>query len=160
MNKNYIFIVLITLTISCKQETKPNHLIEKEVMVNIMYDLSILQALRYQNPTSIDSFQINARDFVYKKYRIDSLKFAQSNVYYSTNNEQYKEMFNQVVGRINKEKAAADSLIKVEIKQKSKINKTKLKESISPKDSLRKVSQKSINKNVVKKALIEEEALQ
>ena len=160
MNKNYIFIVLITLTISCKQETKPNHLIEKEVMVNIMYDLSILQALRYQNPTSIDSFQINARDFVYKKYRIDSLQFAQSNVYYSTNNEQYKEMFNQVVGRINKEKAASDSLIKVEIKQKSKINKTKLKESISPKDSLRKVSQKSINKNVVKKALIEEEALQ
>lgn len=160
MNKNYIFIVLITLTISCKQETKPNHLIEKEVMVNIMYDLSILQALRYQNPTSIDSFQINARDFVYKKYRIDSLQFAQSNVYYSTNNEQYKEMFNQVVGRINKEKAAADSLIKVEIKQKSKINKTKLKESISPKDSLRKVSQKLIDKNVIKKALIEKEALQ
>lgn len=160
MNKNYIFIVLITLTISCKQETKPNHLIEKEVMVNIMYDLSILQALRYQNPTSIDSFQINARDFVYKKYRIDSLQFAQSNVYYSTNNEQYKEMFNQVVGRINKEKAAADSLLKVEIKQKSKINKTKLKESISPKDSLRKVSQKLIDKNVIKKALIEKEALQ
>ena len=160
MNKNYIFIVLITLTISCKQETKPNHLIEKEVIVNIMYDLSILQALRYQNPTSIDSFQINARDFVYKKYRIDSLQFAQSNVYYSTNNEQYKEMFNQVVGRINKEKAAADSLLKVEIKQKSKINKTKLKESISPKDSLRKVSQKLIDKNVIKKALIEKEALQ
>ena len=160
MNKNYIFIVLITLTISCKQETKPNHLIEKEVMVNIMYDLSILQALRYQNPTSIDSFQINARDFVYKKYRIDSLQFAQSNVYYSNNNEQYKEMFNQVAGRINKEKAASDSLIKVEIKQKSKINKTKLKESISPKDSLRKVSQKLIDKNVIKKALIEKEALQ
>lgn len=160
MNKNYIFIVLITLTISCKQETKPNHLIEKEVMVNIMYDLSILQALRYQNPTSIDSFQINARDFVGKKYRIDSLQFAQSNVYYSTNNEQYKEMFNQVVGRINKEKAASDSLLKVEIKQKSKINKTKLKESISPKDSLRKVSQKLIDKNVIKKALIEKEALQ
>ena len=160
MNKNYIFIVLITLTISCKQETKPNHLIEKEVMVNIMYDLSILQALRYQNPTSIDSFQINARDFVYKKYRIDSLQFAQNNVYYSNNNEQYKEMFNQVVGRINKEKAAADSLLKVEIKQKSKINKTKLKESISPKDSLRKVSQKLIDKNVIKKALIEKEALQ
>ena len=160
MNKNYIFIVLITLTISCKQETKPNHLIEKEMMVNIMYDLSILQALRYQNPTSIDSFQINARDFVGKKYRIDSLQFAQSNVYYSTNNEQYKEMFNQVVGRINKEKAAADSLLKVEIKQKSKINKTKLKESISPKDSLRKVSQKLIDKNVIKKALIEKEALQ
>lgn len=160
MNKNYIFIVLITLTISCKQETKPNHLIEKEVMVNIMYDLSILQALRYQNPTSIDSFQINARDFVYKKYRIDSLQFAQSNVYYSTNNEQYKEMFNQVVGRINKEKAASDSLLKVEIKQKSKINKTKLKESISPKDSLRKVSPRLIDKNVIKKALIEKEALQ
>ena len=160
MNKNYIFIVLITLTISCKQETKPNHLIEKEVMVNIMYDLSILQALRYQNPTSIDSFQINARDFVGKKYRIDSLQFAQSNVYYSTNNEQYKEMFNQVVGRINKEKAASDSLLKVEIKQKSKINKTKLKESISPKDSLRKVSPRLIDKNVIKKALIEKEALQ
>lgn len=160
MNKNYIFIVLITLTISCKQETKPNHLIEKEVMVNIMYDLSILQALRYQNPTSIDSFQINARDFVYKKYQIDSLQFAQSNVYYSNNNEQYKEMFNQVVGRINKEKAASDSLLKVEIKQKSKINKTKLKESISPKDSLRKVSPRLIDKNVIKKALIEKEALQ
>jgi len=160
MNKYYIFIVLIILAISCKEETKPNRLIEKEVMVNIMYDLSILQALKYQNPTSIDSFKINARDFVYKKYRIDSLQFAQSNVYYSANNEQYKEMFNQVVGRINKEKTAADSLIKVEIKKKSKINKAKLKESISAKDALRKVSKKLIDKNLIKKALIEKEALQ
>jgi hypothetical protein len=152
--------VLITLAISCKEETKPNRLIDKEMMVNIMYDLSILQAVKYQNPSSIDSFKINARDFVYKKYRIDSLQFAQSNVYYSTDNVQYKEMFNQVESRINKEKTAADSLIKLEIKKKSKINTTKVKKSISSNDSLRKGREKLIDKNVIKKALIEEEALQ
>jgi len=160
MNKYIIFIALLTLVISCKEEIKPNRLIEKEVMVNIMYDLSILQAVKYQNPTSIDSFKINARDFVYKKYRVDSLQFAQSNIYYSTNNEQYKEMFNQVVDRINNEKTAADSLVKLEIKKKSNINKTKMKVSITPKDSLRNTRKRLIEKNVIEKVSIEEEALQ
>jgi len=109
MNKYLIFIAVFTLIISCKEEKKPARLIEKDVMVKIIYDLSVLQAIKYQNPTSIDSFKINARDFVYKKYKVDSLQFAQSNIYYSSNGEQYKEMFSQVVGRIKAEKTSADS---------------------------------------------------
>ncbi|SHG88623.1 protein of unknown function [Flavobacterium micromati] len=160
MNKYLIFIAVFTLIISCKEEKKPARLIEKDVMVKIIYDLSVLQAIKYQNPTSIDSFKINARDFVYKKYKVDSLQFAQSNIYYSSNGEQYKEMFSQVVGRINAEKTSADSLIKAEIKKQSKGDKKKGKELITAKDSLKKAGKKVFEKDAVKKVSLEKEALQ
>jgi hypothetical protein len=160
MNKYLIFIALFTLIISCKEENKPINLVEKDVMIQIMYDLSVLQAIKYQNPTSIDSFKINARDFVFKKYKVDSLQFAQSNVYYSLDSQQYKEMFSQVVNRIASEKTSADSLVKVEVNKKSKVDKRKREESVTAKDSLKKGEKKFIYKNVIKKVSLEKEALQ
>ena len=118
MNKVILFIAILVFFSSCKDDKKPARLIEKDVMINIMYDLSILQAIKYQSPASIDSFKINARDYVYKKYKVDSLQFAKSNVYYSTDSEEYKKMFTQVTKRISTQKATSDSLIKVESKIK------------------------------------------
>ena len=68
MRKIITFLGVIALLVSCKQEVidKPEQLIERDVMVDIMYDLSILEAMKYQNPTTLDTFKINPREYILK----------------------------------------------------------------------------------------------
>ncbi|MBP4140863.1 DUF4296 domain-containing protein [Flavobacterium sp. P4023] len=131
MKRIIFFIVSLTLFISCKDDAvkKPKRLIKKEVMVDIMYDISLLDAIKYQNPTSIDSLKINPRDFIFKKYKVDSLQFATSNVYYSTDYEGYKVMFDEVAKRINKEKKSAEDIVKAEQKKLKNTKNIKLEKT-------------------------------
>ena len=123
MKKIITFLTIITLFVSCKDEVvnKPEQLIEKDVMVNIMYDLSILEAIRNQNPASLDTFKINSRDYIFKKYKIDSVQFAKSNVYYAADYNEYKSMFEQISNRLETNQKKVDSLIKLEKKKKKPI---------------------------------------
>lgn len=123
MKKIITFLTIITLFVSCKDEVvnKPEQLIEKDVMVNIMYDLSILEAIRNQNPASLDTFKINSRDYIFKKYKIDSVQFAKSNVYYAADYNEYKSMFEQISKRLETNQKKVDSLIKLEKKKKKPI---------------------------------------
>ena len=123
MKKIILFLVLLTLLISCKDEVvkKPERLIEKDVMLDVMYDLAVLEAIKYQNPVSLDTFKINPRDFIYKKYKIDSLQFAKSNVYYASDYEDYKLMFEQITKRLDASKKSADSLVNLEKKKKKPV---------------------------------------
>ena len=111
---------VLFLFISCKQEVidKPEQLIERDVMVDIMYDLSILEAMKYQNPTTLDTFKINPREYILKKYKIDSLQFAKNNVYYAADYKGYKLMFEKVTKRLDDNKTKIDSLINFEKKKK------------------------------------------
>ena len=123
MKKIITFLTIITLFVSCRDEVvnKPEQLIEKDVMVNIMYDLSVLEAIRNQNPTSLDTFKINSRDYIFKKYKIDSVQFAKSNVYYAADYNEYKSMFEQISKRLETNQKKVDSLIKLKKKKKKPI---------------------------------------
>jgi hypothetical protein len=46
-------------------------------MIDVMYDLSILDAIKYQNP-SLETYKINPSQYIYKKYKIDSAQFAKA----------------------------------------------------------------------------------
>ena len=54
MKKIIPFIIVLIVLAGCKKELvkEPKRLIEKEKMVNIMYDLSILEATKIQNEAS------------------------------------------------------------------------------------------------------------
>ena len=90
---------------------KPENLIEEEVMTNILYDLSIMEAMKSQNPYAPQNQSINPKEYIFKKYKIDSLQFATSNRYYVSQIEEYKKMYDKVNERLEKEKKAADSLV-------------------------------------------------
>ena len=124
MRKIITFLTIVTLFVSCKEEVvnKPERLIEKDVMVNIMYDLSILEAIRNQNPASLDTFKINSRDYIFKKYKIDSVQFAKSNVYYASDYNEYKSMFEQIRKRLEANTKSVDSLVKLKKKKKNPMN--------------------------------------
>jgi hypothetical protein len=126
--KKRISLLAILALIGCKEDLvkKPDLLIERSKMMDIMYDMALLEAVKYQNPTVLDSNQIRPKQFIYKKYKIDSLQLAQNNVYYAADYKSYKIMFEEVVKRIANEKKRANAAIKLEQK-KNNIRMAKLK---------------------------------
>ena len=67
--KKIVALLVVLVFLACKEDVvkKPNRLIEKQVMVNIMYDLSILDAIKYQSPAVLDSNHIDPRKYIFKK---------------------------------------------------------------------------------------------
>jgi hypothetical protein len=113
MKKIILMLSLALFLASCNHNAveKPENLIEEEVMTNILYDLSIMEAMKSQNPYAPQNQSINPKEYIFKKYKIDSLQFANSNRYYVSQIEEYKKMYDQVNERLKKEKKATDSLV-------------------------------------------------
>ena len=126
MKKGVLFFILISLILSCKEEVvkKPENLIEKEIMVDVMYDLALLEAIKYQSPDAIETHKINPDEYIYKKYKIDSAQFVQSNMYYASDYKEYKKMYDQINSRLVKNKSLLEEAIKNE-KDKSLLLKKK-----------------------------------
>ena len=116
MKKGVLFFILISLILSCKEEVvkKPENLIEKEIMVDVMYDLALLEAIKYQSPNALQSHKINPDEYIYKKYKIDSAQFVQSNMYYASDYKEYKKMYDQINSRLVKNKSLLEEAIKNE----------------------------------------------
>jgi hypothetical protein len=100
-----LFTVLFFGATSCKEEIvpKPKNLIEKDKMVNIIYDLAILEAARTQN-SSVQNY-LKPTEFIKNKYKIDSLTFAKSTQYYASDIKEYKKMYDEVKERLTAENA-------------------------------------------------------
>lgn len=113
-----VFLAFLLL-VSCNDSAiqKPDKLIDEDVMVDIFYDLALLEAIKSQNPGSLDKNNIVPSTYIYKKYKIDSLQFAQSNRYYATEIKTYKRMYWRVSKRLERQQSALDSLRKPKSKQ-------------------------------------------
>ena len=128
MKKVVLFFILISLIFSCKEEVvkKPENLIEKDIMVDVMYDLALLEAIKYQSTNELETHKINPDEYIYKKYKIDSAQFVQSNMYYASDYKEYKKMYDQINSRLAKNKSLLEEAIKNEkdkallLKKKSK----------------------------------------
>src|SRR6478752_8046497 len=129
MKKLLSLFTLIALLVSCNKDLveKPDNLIDKKVMGDILYDISILEALKYQNQDSLYTNGINPKTYIYKKYKIDSLQFAKSNAYYAADYREYKKMFDDLNQRVKKEKAAIDLINKKAEKKAAALGKAKAK---------------------------------
>ena len=116
MKKGVLFFILISLIFSCNEEVvkKPENLIEKDIMVDVMYDLALLEAIKYQSPNALQAHKINPDEYIYKKYKIDSAQFVQSNMYYASDYKEYKKMYDQINSRLVKNKSLLEEAIKNE----------------------------------------------
>lgn len=132
--------MVLFLSVSCKKELvkEPKRLIEKDKMIDIMYDLSLLEAMKYQNPLSLDSVNSDPKSFVLKKYKVDSLQFAQSNIYYAADYNTYKEMYDEIGKRLAVQERAVDSIVKIEEKKAAKAAAKKPKVKTNLNDSVKK----------------------
>lgn len=104
--KNLLNFALLILIFGCSQNIaeKPENLIKKDKMVDILYDLSILDAIKSQRPIYLEENGINSRTYIYKKYKIDSIQFAKSNQYYSSDFVEYKKIYDEVSKRLEESK--------------------------------------------------------
>lgn len=120
MYKGIFFVLLVCFLFSCQKPAveKPDNLIEKEVMVDILYDLSLLEAIKYQDSSPLKTKNITPYQFIKFKYQVDSSRFAKSNMYYASDYKIYKKLFEQLNARLDKNKSLMEAKIK---KEKNKI---------------------------------------
>ena len=79
-------------------------------MVDILYDVSLLEAVRSQGINGgVTNKEIN--DFVKRKYNVDSTQFVKSNRYYAADVEEYKEMYEKIKTRVDEELKKADQTV-------------------------------------------------
>lgn len=102
MKKVILLVSCVLSFISCNSSAeKPKNLIAKDKMIEILYDISLLEAVKTQNINGgINSKAGN--EYIYKKYKIDSVQLSQSNKYYASDLEEYKNMFEAVKEKLNK----------------------------------------------------------
>ncbi len=138
-----LLIVIISACSSKNEVQKPEKLIDKAVMENILYDLALLQALKSYSPQKLKDNSINPKTYIYQKYKIDSTQFAENNKFYASKMDEYKLIFDNVAARLQKQKAQIDTIIKKEERIKSKKNQDSAKKAIA--------KQKEIFKKLPKK---------
>ena len=102
-------------------------------MVDILYDVSLLQAIEGSMPNKLMEHNIEMDQYIFKKYKIDSVQFAKSNVYYASDYNEYKSMFEQIRKRLEANTKSVDSLIK--LKKKKKTIKKVEKQAVTSRDT-------------------------
>lgn len=98
----YILFIFFTLA-SCTSRTiykKPENLIGREKMINIWTDLYIAIGAKSIKTKKLEKDK-NYIPLVLEKYKIDSIQFSKSNIYYTSRIEEYEEMFEEVQKRLN-----------------------------------------------------------
>jgi hypothetical protein len=107
-----IILVLLAVafaTTSCQDNVvkKPKNLIDKDDMINIIYDLSVLEAMKSQT-MGVHTYP-KPFEFLKKKYKVDSLTFVQNTQYYASDINEYKKMYEKVKEKIDKETKKIDA---------------------------------------------------
>lgn len=138
MKKGILFFALLVSFVGCRKEETvktPKKLIDKAVMVNVFYDLALLEASKYQMMSKTEYQKISPKEFIFKKYKIDSAQFSQSNIYYASSIEDYKAMFEQVQKRLQTNSDKMDTIIKQKQKKLKKVT------PVSPESRAEKLAQ-------------------
>ncbi|MBM6500967.1 MAG: DUF4296 domain-containing protein [Flavobacterium sp.] len=102
--KKIFFFCVVFLAVSCNNSVieKPSNLIEKDKMVDILYDISLLETVKSQGiKRGFTQSEIN--QYILKKYKIDSLQLISSNKYYASDAEEYKRMFEKVKAKLDED---------------------------------------------------------
>ena len=100
--KKVILLVTLLFIFGCQNNVveKPKNLIEKSTMEDVLYDISLLEAVKTQNiEGGITSEKIN--EYIYKKYKIDSVQLMKSNKYYASDVVEYKKMYQNIKERLD-----------------------------------------------------------
>ena len=124
--KHFFYILIFFSIMGCNsvdRPKKPKDLISKDKMSEIMYDLYILNAAKGLNKKVLELNGIMPSDYVYKKYGIDSLQFAQSNTYYAYDTEVYAALVEKVKANLEREKELYEKLTTQEQEREDSIRK-------------------------------------
>ncbi len=132
------YILIIIALFSCTSNTifkKPEDLIEKELMVDLLTDLTI--ATTAKNEKNIyGKRNVDYTQLVFEKYGIDTARFKKSNFYYTSRIDDYQAIYLEVEKRIKRQ----NSLFKDLRKEKDSLKNDRIRKIRLRKDSIRKLA--------------------
>jgi Domain of unknown function (DUF4296) len=101
--KKFTLIIALVFIISCNSVVeKPDNLIDEDQMVDMIYDISLLDAMKSQGVVTQVTYPTTTQ-FIKSKYKVDSLTFAKSSQYYAADYKKYKKMYEEVKQRLEEE---------------------------------------------------------
>ncbi|AUC21763.1 hypothetical protein BTO15_06420 [Polaribacter sejongensis] len=137
--KNLSYFLVSIFLVSCTSNTifkEPKDLIPRDTMTLLLGDMMIASSAKFVKNKN-EQKKVNYMAFIYDKYKIDSLRFQNSNLYYTSKIDLYEEMITDVKKNLeekkdfyNKMSSRKDSIRRDSIKKVGK----KLKELDSIKE--------------------------
>jgi len=126
--KKLSFLLLFVFLISCTSNTifeKPKDLIPRDTMSLLIQDMMIASSAKFVKNINKQK-KINYMSFVYDKYKIDSLRFQNSNFYYISKIDLYEEIITDAKVKLEKKKKFYSNLKKTQDSIKKNKRKKKL----------------------------------
>lgn len=114
MMKYLFFLIGIVFMLSCSNNPspKPDKVLDEEVMVNIIFDISILQAADGAYTYKLAEANIEIDQYIFDKYKIDSAMYSQNQRYYASDPKKYKKIYRKVIEKLEKEQLKNNELLK------------------------------------------------
>ena len=115
---------------------KPDNLIPEDKMVEIMYDVFLLNSAKGINKIKLEENGVLPEKYIFEKYQIDSLQFANSNNYYAYDTKTYESILNRIKDKIEGQRKKYEALTLVEEAAKEKKEDSLRAIRVKEKDSL------------------------
>ena len=132
MKKFTIILSGLLLLHSCAEKLieKPENLIPRDEMVQILKEMTILNAAKGISLGILKDNGIEPTTFVFQKYDIDSLQFVESDRYYASLPQEYEAIYKEVERLLEAQKERAEEIKKINdslklLEKDSKFNKMK-----------------------------------
>ena len=112
--KKLISIFIILTLVNCQSVEKfpqPEVVIPENTMVNMLIDITLLNATKYSSKKELEESGINPDEFICAKYNIDNDVFIENTKYYSSNLVKYEEIFQRVADTLQMRTTIIDSII-------------------------------------------------
>ncbi len=108
--RNVFCLLFFTWFFSCAEKLveKPDNLIPKEKMIEILNDMAIITAAKSTNIAILRNNSIEPMQFIYEKHGVDSVQFVESDFYYASLPIEYEAIYTAVEARLEKEKERID----------------------------------------------------
>ncbi len=121
--KKILVIGIALIILSCDRTEKPpvpENLLSKDKMVEVLYDVYILNAAKGASKTVLEKNGIFPEDYVFQKHNIDSLQFAESNAYYGFYVEEYETILSKLEQKIDANRDKYQVLIDKEVEDRKR----------------------------------------
>ena len=132
MNKLKVIIILI-FVLGCNnsltQKPIPIDLISQEKMVDIIYDMTLINVAKGVNKSILENNGIIPEQYLFNKHSIDSTLFARSNEYYSNDLKTYQMIYDNVKIKLEKNKNIISDSIDILKQISGELSKKLIKES-------------------------------
>lgn len=126
-------LLLVCFLSSCQnieEVKKPDNLIPKDKMVDVLTELIILNSAKNYNKRLLEQTGLQPDEYLYSKYEIDSLQLAKSTTYYAKKYDEFEGIYLKVQENLEAMKAKLEVIREDEQKIEDSLRK------LDPKDTL------------------------